>query len=387
MDTLSKNRIDSLDLLKGLVMVLMALDHTKDFFYKAPNLFDMTNPENVTVGAYITRWITHFCAPAFSFLAGISAYLIGIKKSKSELTAFLLKRGIWLVFIEWTIVRFAWYFDVYFRNIDFATISSLGFSMIALAFIIKLPKNGILVFSLLMIGGHNLLDNVHFDQNILWSILHEYSFYKLSDNLTVNIIYPLIPWLGVMSLGYYFGYFYSKNFDASKRKKLFNRIGLLSLLVFFVLRFSNLYGDFTKWNLFDTTTKTVMSFMNVNKYPPSLLFLLVTLSFAFLFLAYSEKLKGKVVDFFLVFGRVPFFYYIIHLYAIHLLAMILAEITGYGWKIMIQDSFDMNLKGFGYSLPVACFIWVCIIVSLYPLCKAFDNYKKNNKDKWWLSYL
>lgn len=387
MTTLTKNRIDSLDLLKGVVMVLMALDHTKDFFYKAPNLFDMTNPDNVTVGAYITRWVTHFCAPAFSFLAGTSAFLIGIKKSKTALTAFLLKRGIWLVFIEWTVVRFAWYFDVQFRNIDFATISSLGFSMIALAFIIKLPRNVILAFSLIMIGGHNLMDNIHFNQNIFWSILHEYSFYKVSDNLTVNIIYPLIPWIGVMSLGYYFGNYYTPSFEAEKRKKLLNQIGILALLVFFVLRFTNIYGDFSKWELYDSNAKTIMSFMNVNKYPPSLLFLLATLSFTFIFLANSEKLKGGIVDFFTVFGRVPFFYYIIHLYAIHLLAMLLAQLTGYGWRIMIQDTFAMNLNGFGYSLPVACFIWILIIGSLYPICKAFDRYKKNNKDKWWLSYL
>lgn len=387
MTSLTKNRIDSLDLLKGIIMVLMALDHTKDFFYKAPNLFDMTNPDNVTMGAYFTRWITHFCAPGFSFLAGVSAYLIGIKKTKNQLTSFLIKRGIWLVFIQWTIIQFAWYFDIHFKNIDFSTISSLGFSMIALALIIHLPKNIILILSLLIIFCHNLLDNVHFNNNIFWSVFHEYSFYKLSDNFNINIIYPIIPWIGVMSLGYYFGNYYSKSFDTLKRKGLLNRIGVLAILSFFLLRFSNFYGDLTNWKYYETTTKTFFSFLNVNKYPPSLLFLLITLGGTFVFLANSEKLKGRMVDFFCVFGRVPFFYYIIHLYLIHIVAMILAQISGYGWQIMIQETFEMNLKGFGFSLPIVCCIWVAIILTLYPICKMFDSYKQGNKDKWWLSYL
>lgn len=387
MTSITKSRIESLDLLKGIVMVLMALDHTKDFFYKSPSLLDLTNPDSVTIGAYFTRWITHFCAPTFCFLAGISAFMIGIKKPKSELSLFLLKRGIWLVVIQWTIIQFSWYFDIRFHNIDFSTIWMLGVCMIALALIIKLPKTLILLFSLLLIFCHNLLDAVHFEGNFLWSVLHEYNTFTIFDNYHINIVYPIIPWIGVMSLGYYFGNFYTKSFDPSVRKKLFNQIGILSIICFFILRFTNTYGDLTTWKHYDTGIKTFLSFMNVNKYPPSLLFLLITLGGAFIFLANSEKLKGKTVDFFTIFGRVPFFYYIIHLYAIHILATILAEIGGYGWRIMIQDTFDPNFKGFGYDLPIVCIIWLSIVLSLYPLCKWFDNYKQNHKDKWWLSYL
>ncbi|MEO7768242.1 MAG: heparan-alpha-glucosaminide N-acetyltransferase domain-containing protein [Ferruginibacter sp.] len=387
MPSLTKNRIESLDFLKGLVMVLMALDHTKDFFYKSPGLLDITNPANATVGAYLTRWVTHFCAPSFCFLAGLSAFMIGIRKSKIELSLFLLQRGIWLIFIETTVIAFAWYFDIRFHNTDLATIWSLGMGMIALAAIIRLPKNLILLFSLLLICCHNLLDAVHFDGNILWSILHEFNSFEILANYHINVVYPLIPWIGVMSLGYYFGNFYNKSFDPMARKKLFNQIGLAAIIGFFILRFINVYGDLNPWKHYDTTTQTIMSFMNLNKYPPSLLYLLITLGGAILFLANAEKLKGKIVDFFIVFGRVPFFYYIIHLYAIHILAAILAEMEGYGWKIMIQYTFDPDLKGFGYNLPLVCLIWIGIVLALYPLCKKFDTYKQNNKDKWWLSYL
>ena len=387
MSTISKSRIESLDLLKGLVMVLMALDHTKDFFYKSPSLLNLTNPESVTVGGFITRWITHFCAPTFCFLAGVSAFMIGMRKSKTELSSFLLKRGLWLVFIQLTIVGFSWYFDIHFHNVELGTIWSLGISMIALAAIIHLPKNVILIFSLVIIFGHNLLDTVHFEGNILWSMLHEYKAYTVLSNYHINVVYPVIPWIAIMSLGYYFGNFYDKTYIPAKRKKLFNQIGITAVVGFFVLRFINVYGDLGTWKHYETTSQTVMSFMNVSKYPPSLLFVLITLGGALLFLANSEKLKGKVVDFFTVFGRVPFFYYIIHLYAIHILATILAEIEGYGWRIMIQETFDPDLKGFGYTLPIVCIVWVFIIALLYPLCKKFDTYKQAHKEKWWLSYL
>ena len=383
----TKYRIESIDLLKGLVMVIMALDHTRDFFYKSASLLDVTDPANATVAVYLTRWLTHFCAPTFCFLAGLSAFLVGKRKSKKDLSLFLVKRGIWLVFVELVIMAFAWYFDIHFHNIDFAVIWSLGVSMIALAALIHLPKNLILLFSLMLIFCHNLLDTVHFQGNIFWSVLHEFNSFKISDNFNINTVYPIIPWIGVMSLGYYFGGFYDKSFESIRRKMLFNRIVIIAIVGFLILRFTNVYGDLNPWKHYGTTTQTIMSFMNLNKYPPSLLYLMITLAGALIFLANGETLKGKIVDFFTVFGRVPFFYYIIHLYVIHILAAILAEISGFGWRIMVQDSFDPDLKGFGYSLPIVYLIWIGVILSLYPLCKKFDAYKQKNKDKRWLSYL
>jgi len=383
----SKNRIESIDLLKGLVMVIMALDHTRDYFFQSSSLSDLTDPATTTVSIYVTRWISHFCAPAFSFLAGISACLVGKRKTKNELSVFLIKRGLWLVFIELTIITFAWYFDVQFRNIDMAVIWSLGISMIFLAAIIHLPKNLILLFSCLLIAGHNLFDNVQTNGNVWWSMLHEFAVIRLSDAHQLNVIYPIIPWIAVMALGYYFGTFFDPSIEASRRRKLFNVIGTSAIIVFVVLRWGNLYGDLLKWEYYETTPQTIMSFLNLTKYPPSLLYLLVTLGGTFFFLANTENVRGRTVDFFATFGRVPFFYYILHLYFIRTLALVVAGLTGHGWGLMIQTTFEPDLKDFGFELWVVYCIWIGIIFTLYPFCKWFDNYKKDHREKWWLSYL
>jgi uncharacterized membrane protein len=382
-DVITKNRVESIDLLKGIVMVVMALDHTRDYFHQTFTLSGLTDPALTTWPIYITRWISHFCAPTFCFLAGVSAYMVGKRKTKADLSSFLLKRGIWLVLVE-MMMAFVWYFDIHFNNFDLAVIWMLGISMISLAALIHLPNNLILLFSCLLIAGHNLLDNVHFEGNVLWNILHEYGSFKFSG-FTLNVIYPVIPWIGVMSLGYYIGHFYNQS--GLPRKKLFNIIGASALVLFLVVRWINIYGDLHTWENYENTGHTIMSFMNVTKYPPSLLYLLITLGGAFIFLANSEKWKGRVVNFFSVFGRVPFFYYILHLCLIRILAAIAAEFTGYGWELMIQTDFEIDLKDFGFSLPIVYLIWICIVLMLYPLCKWFDRYKQNHKDRAWLSYL
>lgn len=368
-------------------MVIMALDHTRDYFHQSFVLADLTDPTQTTLSVYFTRWVTHFCAPAFSFLAGISAFLVGKRKTKAELSAFLLKRGLWLAALELTIVSFAWYFDIQFRNMDMAVIWSLGISMIFLSGLVYLPVNIILLFSCLLILGHNLFDNVHFNGSILWSILHEFANFKLSDNLQLNVVYPIVPWIGVMSLGYCLGKFYDQSVDAGKRKRLFNTLGATALILFVLIRWINLYGDPMKWESYGVATQTIMSFLNLTKYPPSLLYLLLTLGSTLLFLANSENWRGRLVGFFSTFGRVPFFYYIIHLYFIHTLGMLVAELTGYGWRLMIQSSFDVDLQDFGFDLWVVYLIWIGIVLALYPLCRMFDSYKKKHKEKWWLSYL
>ncbi|WP_395050377.1 DUF1624 domain-containing protein [Flavobacterium sp.] len=390
MTSITKNRIESIDLLKGLVMVIMALDHTRDYFHYSAYFFDPTDPTQSTLPIFFTRFITHFCAPAFSFLAGLSAFMVGRRKSKTELSSFLVKRGLWLVFIEMTIVNFSWYFDVQFRSPGLLVIWSLGISMIALAGLIHLPQKFILLFSCLLIFGHNLLDTVHYDGNVLWAILHEFSFFKLSGDANFLVGYPIIPWIAVMSLGFYFGSFYDKSYDSVKRKKLFNLLGISAIILFVIIRFINRYGDPIPWKYYGPLTKDLISFLNPSKYPPSLLYLLMTLGGTFLFLANAEKLKGKLVDFFSTFGRVPFFYYIIHIYVIHLVAMLFAELSGFGWEIMILPAWVSEvpgLKGYGFSLWVVYAVWIGIILFLYPFCKKFDIYKQSHKEKWWLSYL
>ena len=390
MTTITKHRIESIDLLKGLVMVIMALDHVRDYFHYSAFYFDATDPTQTTWPIFLTRFITHFCAPAFSFLAGVSAFMIGKRKPINELSGFLIKRGLWLVFVEIIIINFAWKFDIQFSHIGLQTIWSLGVSMIVLAGLIYLPKKLILAFSLVIIFGHNTLDNIHFDGSYLWAMLHERQKFEFAKGHTVIFAYSLLPWIAVISLGYCFGSLYDSSFDVQKRKRLLNGLGLAILILFIILIAFNTYGDPVHWSNYGDTSKTLMSILNVNKYPPSLLYLLITLGCSFLFLANTEKLKGKVVDFFCVFGRVPFFYYILHIYLIHLFAAFAAYFTGFGWKALVLPTFITRveaLKGYGFNLIIVYLVWILVIALLYPLCKKFDAYKQSHKEKGWLSYL
>ena len=391
MTTLAKPRIQSIDLLKGLVMVIMALDHVRDYFHYSAFFFDATDPEQTTWPIFITRFITHFCAPAFSFLAGTSAFMIGKRKLPAELSSFLFKRGLWLVFVEIIIINFGWKFDINFTHIGLQTIWSLGISMIVLAGLIYLPKKIILAISIVIIFGHNLLDNIHFEGSYFWSILHEYKQFEFIEGHKVLFAYSLLPWIAVMSLGYCFGSLYDSSFEVKKRKRILNNLGIGSLVLFLILIAINKYGNPVQWTNYGITSKTLMSIFDINKYPPSLLYLLITLGGTFLFLANAEKLKGKVVDFFCVFGRVPFFYYILHIYLIHLIAVFAAEFTGFGWQVMVSmPTFATRveaLKGYGFNLITVYVVWIIVILLLYPLCKKFDNYKQSHKEKWWLSYL
>lgn len=390
MASLTKTRIESLDLLKGLVMLIMALDHTRDYFHYSVHFFDPSDPTQSTLPIFFTRWITNFCAPAFSFLAGLSAFLVGRRKTKNQLSGFLLKRGLWLVCIEFTFVTFAWRFDIYFREIGLQVIWVLGISMILLAGLIHLPKRFLFVLSCAVIFGHNLLDNIHFEGNFLWSLLHERNRFHWAGGRTIILAYPLLPWFAVMSLGYCFGGIYSSDFDASQRRKILNAAGIGSLILLAILIAWNTYGDPVRWTNYGNTAQTLMSILNATKYPPSLMFLLMTLGGTFLFLANSEHLKGKAVNFLSVYGRVPFLYYILHIYLIHFIALFVAEFTGYGWQSMILPTFVTRyeiLTGYGVSLPVVYLIWIFVIVALYPVCKKFDSYKQSHKEKWWLSYL
>lgn len=383
-------RIESIDLLKGLVMVVMALDHVRDYFHFSAFYFDPGDPEHSNLPIFFTRWITHFCAPSFSFLAGMSAFMVGKRKSRGELSAFLFKRGLWLVFIELSFVIFGWMFDVHFHLFLLVTIWSLGMSMVVLAALVYLPRNFILVFGVLMIGAHNLLDTVHVNGSLLWGILHEPMPYQLPGERILFVGYPLIPWMAVMALGYYFGAYYDRSVEAGKRRRTFNIIGISAIALFVLLRFTNLYGDANLFTRYESISSTLISFFNPTKYPPSLLYLLMTMGAAFIFLANSEKWKGRLVDFFCTFGRVPFFYYILHLYLVHLGAMLLAQLTGYGWQKMLLNDWVgevHELRGYGLPLWGVYLVWVAVILILYPLCKSFDRYKQAHKEKWWLSYL
>jgi uncharacterized membrane protein len=389
MTAITKRRIESIDLLRGLVMIIMVLDHVRDYFHADVTVFNPEDLEQTNVLLFFTRWITHFCAPVFVFLAGSSAFLSGQQKTKKELSVFLLKRGIWLLFVEVIIINFAWSFNIRFPFIGLQVIWALGLSMICLAGIIHLPRKIILLLGIVIVAGHNLLDGIHLD-NMLWSVLHEPEVYRIDQTHLIRVTYPVLPWIGIMALGYWFGGLYSKSTDATKRKKLLWQLGIIAIITFIVLRFLNVYGDPSQWSQQKSGWFTLLSFLNTTKYPPSLLYTLMTLGPSLIFLAIAEKTPGKLLLPVIRIGRVPMFFYILHIYLIHLAAMIAAELSGYDWSDMILQRrtwVDPQLKGYGFSLGVTYLVWIGIVLLLYPLCKWYDKYKTDHKEKWWLSYL
>ena len=394
MSTILKNRITSIDFLRGTIMIIMALDHVRDYLYSGSFLYDPLDLTKTSGILFFTRWITHFCAPIFMLLAGTSAYLIGQRKTKTELSIFLVKRGLWLVFLELIVVNLGWNFNIAFPMFFFITIWALGISMIIVAAIIHLPIKAILVVSILIIAGHNLLDGIHVDGNTLpafgWSLLHDQRFFTWHNKLFL-VGYPILPLMAVMPLGYCLGAWFATGYDSNKRQRNLLLAGILCIAVFAALRYTNVYGDPVKWSVQKNSFFTFLSFINISKYPPSFLYLLVTLGAAFIFLSFTEMLKGRVVNVVSVYGRVPMFYYLIHIYIIHTIAILSSAVTaGQDWKIWILTQpiwFTRGLQGYGFSLPVAYLFWLAIVIALYPLCKRYDAYKQAHKEKWWLSYL
>lgn len=388
-------RIESIDLLRGIVIILMALDHVRDYFHADNFLYEPNDLSHTNPTVFFTRWITHFCAPVFVFLAGTSAFLVGERKPKKDLSAFLMKRGLWLMLLEVVVIGFAWTFNPAYPIFRLQVIWILGLSMVCMSGIIYLPSKMILLTGLLILFGHNLLDNIHASGNtlkdFLWGEFHERKrFYFGGKVFTTG--YPLLSWLGIMMLGYCFGTLYRKERDAARRKKYVVIIGSAAIVLFLLLRGINRYGDLSPWSAQNTSALTVCSFLNVTKYPPSLMYTLMTLGPALLALALLEKPLnwfGKVI---IPIGRVPLFFYILHLFLIHGLAIIAVVLSGRSWKEMITttmfNSMDSPwLKGYGFSLAATYAVWIAVVLMLYPLCRRYDNYKQVHKEKWWLSYL
>jgi uncharacterized membrane protein len=393
MNDLENKRIQSIDLLRGLAMFLMALDHVREYFHYDSFMYDPTDLSQTTVPVFLTRFITHFCAPVFCFLAGTSAFFVGTKKNINSLSVWLLKRGFWLIIVEFIIVNFGWYFRFNTTFIELGVIWCLGVSMIFLAGLIHLPKFMAILIALFFVFGHNLLDSfkpIRDDfLSKLWYVFHVEGEFKLGS-LTVISVYPLLPWIGLMTLGYFFGQLYLPSFDKKKRIKLLYGTGILLIVLFSIFRISNLYGDLHPWARQNTIQYSILSILNVTKYPPSFSFICITIGPALIFLAAAENFKNSLSRAFITIGQVPMFFYIVHIYVIHLVAIVAAVATGYKFSDMILNiwiPFSTDLKGYGFSLPIVYLIWLGVIIALYPVCKRYNRYKKENKHKWWLSYL
>ena len=392
------NRIESIDIVRGIAMVIMALDHVRDFVHMQANVDDPLNLQTTTPILFFTRWITHFCAPTFVFLSGTSIYLQSLRKNQKELSSFLIKRGLWLMFAELFIISIAWTFDPLYHIHPMQVIWAIGISMVILGLIIHLRFNFILIIGLLIFFGHNLLDIPEsapgFKANFWWDLVHHgfYSVYSYAPNRFVLIVYAFLPWTGIMIMGYCAGVFFAPKYSVEKRKKVLISLGIGLLALFVLLRSINQYGNPYHWSIQKNDFYSFLSFIDVRKYPPSLMYASCLLGIAFLLLAFLENIKNAFTKSMMVFGRTAFFYYILHLYLAHLLGAAGFFIRGghsFNDAIISMQKlpFLFIIPGEGFSLTIVYVLWIGLVIVLYPLCKKYDQYKTAHKEKWWLSYL
>lgn len=376
-------------------MIIMALDHTRDYFHLDSFAFSPTNLEQTTAPIFLTRWITHFCAPVFVFLAGTSAFIVQKKKGKEYASRFLLSRGLWLIFLEITLVSLAWSFALQLGSGFLQVIWAIGFSMVVLSIVSRLPYAVILTLGLVIVFGHNFLDPVEISGQSwkaqLWGAIHDGGVLTAGSS-TYYVAYPVLPWTGLMLLGFCFGRLYTDEKLAAVRKRWLLGLGFGAFALFLVLRIVNGYGNPEDWVAQENMLFNVLAILNVEKYPPSLHYALMTLGPAFIFLAITEDLKGKVAEVLLVFGRVPLFYYILHLYLIHALAMVNIALffPDHDWRDMMIYSwgdFRNAMQGYGFGLVGTYLTTAFIVLLLYPLCKWYGAYKARHPEQWWLSYL
>lgn len=389
-------RLAGIDLVRGLVMVLMALDHTRDFF--GDPRIDPTDVATTTPALFATRWITHLCAPTFVLLAGTAAHLWGARheRTRGDLSRFLLLRGLWLIVLEFTLVGAAWIWDVALVFHLIGVIGAIGVGFLVLAGLIWLPRPVLVAAGLAIVVGHNLLDPVTLEDagglSWLWTLLHEGSPAGTitGGSHVVWVQYPLLPWIGVVALGYGLGPVFQLP-ESSRRRELLT-LGAGVTLLFLVLRATNVYGDPQPWTRWASPVQTIESFLNCAKYPPSLLYLGMTLGPVLLLLAVADRWRGPVARILIVFGRVPLFYYLVHLY-------VLAGASGL-WYLATSGRFAPAMRtliassgpggavlpenfGNGNQLGLVYSAWFLLVALLYPLCRAYGERKRRGTSALW----
>lgn len=381
------HRIDSIDIVRGAVIILMALDHVRDMFSISP--FAPEDVTRTTIAYFFTRWITHFCAPSFVFLAGLGVFLYQSRgRTKQETARFLLTRGVWLIVLELLWVNPSWGIVYYSGFMFVQVIWAIGWSMIVLAGLIWLPRRAIAAIALVMILGHNLLDGIRVQDlggfGAWWAVLHQQYFIRMGETFGLFIVYPLIPWIGVMAAGYLVGMYFTR--DAEIRKRALMTIGAVAVSLFVILRLTNVYGDPNPWQSQERGELfTFLSFLNVSKYPPSLMFLCMTIGPVLLFLPSLERARGWLTRTVVTFGRVPFFFYMLHVGIIHMLGILwwYPRFGSIGWWFGSPTNWP---PGYEPNLVVAYVVWVIVIGIMYFLCRWFAGVKQRRRD-WWLSYL
>jgi len=380
-------RIESVDVVRGAIVIIMALDHVRDYFSNPG--FEPTDLTHTSEVLFFTRWITHFCAPVFFLLTGTGACLSLRKQSPAQLSRFLFTRGLWLIFLELLVVRcLGWQFNFDYRLTLLIVLWALGWSMIVLSALVYMPASWVTAFGVLLIAGHNLFDGIQ-SSNPIWSILHSPNILWSDGRHSVFVLYPLIPWIGVTAAGYGLGQIYK--WQPERRQAFLLRWGLGFTAAFVMIRAINIYGDPFRWSAQKTAVFTILSFLNTTKYPPSLLYLLMTLGPAMLFLRAVDASAPRWLRPALIVGKVPMFYYLLHIPLMHIIAVILCY-ARYGQTHWMFESPSIEYfpitrpPGWNYSLPVVYLIWVFVVVALDPLCKWFAALKQRRNDAW-LSYL
>ncbi|NHO86697.1 DUF1624 domain-containing protein [Pseudoteredinibacter isoporae] len=377
----TRHRLISIDALRGLVMLFMLVDHARETIYLHMQVSDPMDAGSVDPGLFFTRLLSSICAPAFVFLTGLSAYLYGQFHSRQETSLFLLKRGLFLMLLEITVIGFAWTGQFPPEKFYLQVIWAIGVSMVALAGLIHLPRLLLLVITVLIIAGHNLLDSISFEPGtvlyIPWAMLHEKVFFDIGFGMQAKTTYPVLAWIGVISFGYIIGPWFGKQVNTDERLKNLIRYGLAMLAAFIVIRTLNVYGD-KPWIVYDNALQTTMAFLNLTKYPPSLLFLLSTLGVSFILLAHFEKAQqgSWVIEKMAILGGAPMFFYILHLYVLKILYLVALLLFG-------------KTKGAYYGVDHLYMVWVwsvALIVPLYYPSAWFADLKSRRRDIRWLRY-
>lgn len=385
-------RIYSIDFTRGLVMILMVLDHIRDLMHVTSITQNPVDLSTTTPPLFFTRLITYLCAPIFVFLAGTSAYISSQNKSDlKQSKKSLLKRGLWLILLEFTVINFGIWFDLGFHMFLFQVIAAIGIGFIILSFMLKLTPLTIAITGFTIIFGHNLLSFIPTDGfpilKTILSPLFATTAFPLTSQITFVIGYPPVPWLGILLVGFASG----KLFELAdkKRRTTFLKIGLTALILFVILRFLNFYGDPSLWSFQKSSLFTFLSFINVTKYPPSLLYSLITLEFMFLILAFAEQVRNNFTNFISIYGKVPLFFYLIHWYIIHPLLIAIMFLQGFQWSDLSFASGNFGRpKGIesGLELWAIYLIWLGVVLILYYPCRKYGVYKTGHQE-WWTKYI
>jgi uncharacterized membrane protein len=385
-------RIYSIDFTRGVVMIIMALDHARDLMHVRSITQSPTDLSSTTPVLFFTRWITYLCAPTFVFLAGTSAYISSSKKNNvTQSRKFLFKRGAWLIALEFTIMNFAIYFDLSFHNFIFEVIATIGVGFIVLSLLLNLTPKTITGIGLIIIFCHNLFPMIPFEKDsLLKNILSPFfapGAFPITNKTNFFMAYPPVPWLGIMLVGFASGKLFE--LPGYKRKNIFIRLGIGALLLFVVLRFINVYGDPSLWSSQKNAVFTFLSFVNVTKYPPSLLFCLITLGIMFLILAFGEVMHNRLTNIASVYGKAPLFYFIVHFYLIHISMIVLMFLQGFKWHDLdfASGTFGRPMGATsGLNLGAVYVVWIIVVLLLYKPCLWFGQYKATHK-QWWLKYI